>query len=65
MKAAALLLSLLLSGCGGYVTAEEYAKITKLCDANGGVDTIWKFVNTEYTCTNGASFNQIDLEQKP
>jgi hypothetical protein len=36
-----------------------------LCDANGGVDTIWKFVNTEYTCKNGASFNQIDLEQKP
>lgn len=55
-----LIISLFLTGCGGFVSKEALTHITESCKQNGGIKRIFVkgslIGGVDATCNNGAQF---------
>ncbi len=63
-----LILSLLLTGCGAYVTNTELEEINTICEHNGGFNYAHMALldegNNEIHCTDGAVFELVNKLRK-
>jgi hypothetical protein len=63
MKAIVIALTFLLASCGGWTTEKEWVVYQQLCEKNGGIENLRKFLFTTLRCKNGAEYSSFQLDQ--